>query len=325
MAKALFSQPRFTNDDAARKFLESVRWPKGPVCPHCGGTERNSRLNGESHRPGLIFCGDCRTQFTVTVGTVFERSKVPLHKWLLANHLLCSSKKGISSNQLHRLLGVTLKTAWFMSHRIREAWTTPTAGAGPLGGGGKIVEVDETYYGQKDGVPKRRREGKYIHGVTKRSYGPGLDQKRPIIALVERDGETRAYHVPNVTHTTLRTVLNQVSREAHLLTDEASRYWNIGKEFAKHTSVNHSKGEYSKGNGITTNTVEGFFGILKRGLNGTYHHVSEAHLQRYVQEFSFRYNNRQARGVSDEDRAANTLKQIAGKRLTYRRPINAQT
>jgi transposase-like protein len=319
MAKALFSQPRFTNDDAARKYLESVRWPKGPVCPHCGGTERNSRLRGESHRPGLIFCGDCRTQFTVTVGTVFERSKVPLHKWLLANHLLCSSKKGISSNQLHRLLGVTLKTAWFMSHRIREAWTTPSEGRGPLGGGGKIVEVDETYYGRKDGVRKHRREGKYIPGVSKRSTGPRLDEKRPIIALVERDGETRAYHVPNVTSGTLRTVLNQVSRDAHLLTDEATRYWNIGKEFAKHTSVNHSKGEYSKGNGITTNTVEGFFGILKRGLNGTYHHVSEAHLQRYVTEFSFRYNNRQARGVSDEERAANTLKQIAGKRLTYRR------
>ena len=175
MAKALFSQPRFTNDDAARKYLESVRWPKGPVCPHCGGTERNSRLNGESHRPGLLFCGDCRSQFTVTVGTVFERSKVPLHKWLLANHLLCSSKKGISSNQLSRLLGVTLKTAWFMSHRIREAWKPDTAtNGGPLGGGGGIVEVDETYYGIKDSVrvPGRRPKGTRrdrIHASDKRA------------------------------------------------------------------------------------------------------------------------------------------------------------
>ncbi len=315
MAKALFSQPRFTNDNAARSHLESVRWPKGPICPHCGGTERNSRLNGESHRPGLIFCGDCRTQFTVTVGTVFERSKVPLHKWLLANHLLCSSKKGISTNQLHRMLGVTLKTAWFMAHRIREAMK-PDA-KGPLGGGGRIVEVDETYFGNKGDIrqPRRRRS---LDGSMPRGRGSKLE-KRPIVALVERNGDVRAFHLPDVTHKSLKVALNQISREAHLMTDDSKLYWNIGKEFAKHSSVNHTEGEYARGN-ITTNTVEGFFGILKRGLIGTYHHVGEEHLQRYVTEFAFRYNNRTASGVNDEERANNMLKQIAGKRLTYRSP-----
>lgn len=273
MASTL-NAPQYKTPAAAREYLERLRWPKGPICPHCGSVSKDHyELKGEAHRAGLWKCKDCREQFTVTVGTVFERSKVPLNVWLQAVHLLCSSKKGMSSNQLHRILGVTLKTAWFMSHRIREAMTP--GGGGLLGGGGKIVELDETWIGNKTGVTKRRREGKYIPGVTKRSMGPRLDEKRPVVALIERDGEVRAYHVPNVTSDTLRTVLKQVSRDAHLLTDEATRYWNIGKEFAKHTSVNHSKGEYSKGNGITTNTVEGFFAILKRGLNGTYHHVSE--------------------------------------------------
>ncbi len=319
---AALNAPQFKSPSAAREYLERLRWPKGPICPKCGSVSKEHYKLDATRREGLWKCRDCREQFTVTVGTVFERSHIRLNIWLQAAHLLCSSKKGMSSNQLHRLLGVTLKTAWFMSHRIREAMKPD--GGGLLGGGGGIVEVDETYYGNKNGVQKRRREGKYIPGVSKRSTGPHLDEKRPIIALVEQNGEVRAYHVPNVTGTTLRTVLNQVSRDAHLLTDEATRYWNIGKEFAKHSSVNHSKGEYSRGNGITTNTVEGFFGILKRGLNGTYHHVSEQHLQRYVEEFSFRYNHRQAQGVSDAERADNMLRQIAGKRLTYR-PINAQT
>lgn len=311
MASTL-NAPQYKSPAAAREYLERLRWPKGPICPHCGSVSKDHyELQGKAHRPGVWKCKDCREQFTVTVGTVFERSKVPLNVWLQAAHLLCSSKKGMSSNQLHRILGVTLKTAWFMSHRIREAMKP--SGGGLLGGGGGVVEVDETYYGVKDSARKPgRAKG------TRRQHIQAHD-KRAIVALVDRDGETRAYHVPNVTHQTLRTVLNEVSRNAHLMTDEATRYWNIGKEFAKHSKVNHSEGEYSRGNGITTNTVEGFFGILKRGLNGTYHHVSEAHLQKYVVEFAFRYNNRQAKGVSDQERADNMLKQIAGKRLTYRR------
>ena len=308
--------PQFKSPTAAREYLERLRWPEGAICPHCGSVSKDHyELQGKAHRPGLWKCKDCREQFTVTVGTVFERSKVGLHVWLQAVHLLTSSKKGISSNQLHRMLGVTLKTAWFMSHRIREAMKPD--GGGLLGGGGGIVEVDETYYGVKDSArtPGRRVKGTKRHHIQ-------AHQKLAIVALVERGGEVRAYHVPNVTHATLKTVLNEISRDAHVMTDEATRYWHLGKEFAKHSTVNHSEGEYARGN-VTTNTVEGFFGVLKRGLFGTYQHVSERHLQRYVTEFSFRYNNRQAAGISDAQRADNTLKQIAGKRLTYR-PTHAQ-
>lgn len=307
MAEGLFTAPRFTDEDAARAHLESIRWPRGPVCPHCGGMDRQSRLNGESHRPGLLFCGECREQYTVTVGTVFERSKIPLKQWVLATHLLCSSKKGMSSHQLHRTLGVTYKTAWFMSHRIREAMgDTPS---GKLGGGGKIVEVDETYFGNKDGAKKR--SGKV--------GGAAMKDKRAIVALVERDGKVRSFHVPSVTNANLREVLTkQIHADSHLMTDEATRYWNLGKEFAQHSSVNHGRKEYARGE-VTTNTVEGYFSILKRGLIGTYQHVGESHLQRYVREFDFRYNTRMALGVNDAQRTDAALKGISGKRLTYRR------
>ena len=316
MSKSLLNAPHFKTASAARDYLERLRWPHGAICPHCGSTSKDHyQLDGKAHRPGLWKCKDCREQFTVTVGTVFERSKIGLHVWLQAVHLLTSSKKGMSSNQLHRMLGVTLKTAWFMSHRIREAMKPD--GGGLLGGGGGVVEVDETYFGNKGDI-RQPRKG------HRPDRGPGSKlPKRTIVALVERDGEVRAFHVPDVTHKTLKTVLSEVSRNAHLMTDEATIYWNVGKEFAQHSTVNHRKGEYSRPGGITTNTVEGFFGILKRGLVGTYHKVSERHLQRYVTEFSFRYNNRQANGVSDSERADNTLKQIAGKRLTYR-PTHTQ-
>ena len=310
---SILNQPQFKSADAARRYLEALRWPNGPICPHCGSVSKDHYLlKGKAHRPGLWKCKDCREQFTVTVGTVFERSKIALNVWLQATHLLCSSKKGMSTNQLHRILGVTLKTAWFMAHRIREAMTPE--GGGLLGGGGGIVEADETYFGNVGDV-RQPRKG------TRSRRGPQLE-KRAIVALVERGGEVRAFHVPNVTHHSIKTVLNQVSREAHLMTDESTKYWNLGKEFAKHSTVNHRDGEYARGN-VTTNTIEGFFGILKRGLIGTYHHVSEKHLQRYVTEFSFRYNNRSSLGVSDKERADNTLKKIGGKRLTYR-PTHAQ-
>ena len=304
MAEAIHTAARFNDEDAARQHLESIRWPNGPVCPHCGGTERNSRLNGASHRPGLLFCGDCRMQFSVTVGTVFERSKVGLHKWIYASHLMCASKKGISAKQLERMLGVTYKTAWFMSHRIREAMNIEPEGQ--LGGDGGPVEVDETFWGNK---------GKQKPGA--RSY----HHQMKVVSLVDREkGEKRSFHVPNVSPKTLRPILNaHISAKAQLLTDEHGTYTKIGKDFASHEVVNHTAKEYSRGNGITTNTVEASFALLKRGLVGTFHHVGEQHLQRYVNEFDFRWNTRTANGFSDVDRANIALENIGGKRLTYRR------
>ena len=304
MSQALFAQARFNNDDAARDFLESVRWPNGSVCPHCGGTERNSRLQGATHRPGLWFCGDCRGQFTVTVGTVFERSKVPLHKWMLANHLMCSSKKGVSAHQIHRTIGVTYKTAWFMCHRLREAMSGTT---GVLGGGGGIVEADETYWGNC-------KQSKAYKAAKPRG---GFGHKEKIFALVERGGNVRSFHIASVNATDLRNILKaNVSETAHLMTDESRNYMALGKEFASHQIVNHGRGEFSRGN-VTTNTIEGYFSILKRGLIGTFHHVAPKHLNRYVGEFSFRYNTRTSQGFTDSDRAISALKGISGKRLTY--------
>lgn len=302
---ASHTEPRFTNEEAARAHLEETRWPNGPVCPHCGGMERQSRIEAnpaKGVRDGLLFCGHCRQQYTVTVGTVFEDSKVPLHKWVYAIHLMCASKKGISSKQLERVLGVTYKTAWFMSHRIRAAMAeTPT---GQLGGSGKTVEVDETYWGQKEGVRRNKR---------------GPHHKHAIFTLVERNGKARSFHVPNVNGANLKPILqSQVSHLSTVYTDESRIYDKLGHSFYAHDTVAHKLGEYARGP-VTTNTVEGFFSILKRGLIGTYHHVSEQHLQRYVTEFDFRYNNREALGVDDEQRAVQVVKQLYGKRLTYRR------
>ena len=301
MSTAVHTIPRFTNDDAAREHLEAIRWPNGPICPHCGGTERNSRLNGDSHRAGLLFCGDCRIQFTVTIGTVFERSKVALHKWVYASHLMSASKKGISAKQLERMLSVTYKTAWFMAHRLREAMNiTPT---GQLGGNNP-VEVDETYWGNV---------GQQAAGAR------GFAHKMKNVSLFERNGEKRSYHVTNVNAETLRPILKeQIAEKARLMTDEAKVYKKIGKEFASHQSVNHSAKEYARGD-VTTNTAESSFAILKRGLYGTFHSVSEQRQQRYCNEFDFRWNHRQSLGFDDADRADALLKGIGGKRRTYRR------
>lgn len=302
MAEAIHTEARFNDEDAAREHLESIYWPRGPVCPHCGGTERNTRLNGKAHRAGLLYCADCKMQFTVTVGTVFERSKVPLHKWVYASHLMCASKKGISAKQLERMLGVSYKTAWFMAHRIREAMNI--APTGPLGNDGGPVEVDETYWGNV---------GKHAEGAH------GWDHKMKIVSLVERNGEKRSFHVANVTSKTLAPILKgQIAQQARLMTDKARVYNPIGREFASHESVNHGAGEYARGD-VTTNTVESSFAILKRGLYGTFHSVSEQHLQRYATEFDFRWNTRQSLGFDDAQRAAVALKNIGGKRLTYRR------
>lgn len=293
------NQPHFQDPGKAREHLEAIRWPRGPVCPHCGSMERNSKMEGKSHRTGLYFCGDCRSQFTVTVGTVFERSKLPLHKWVLATHLMCASKKGISAHQLHRMLGITYKSAWFMAHRIRLAMTG--SGTRLLGDDGSPVEADETYWGNK-----------HQYGKSPRGFG----HKMKVLSLVERDGEVRSFHVPSVNSKTLKPILTaQIDKAAKLMTDDANVYKGIGKAFASHGVVNHSIGEYSRGE-THTNTVEGYFSLLKRGLVGTFHHVGEQHLQRYVKEFDFRYNHRH---VSDADRANAALKGISGKRLTYRR------
>lgn len=305
MAEPVLNALRFTDEQAARTHLEAIRWPNGPICPHCGGTERNSRLEGQAHRAGVIFCGDCRTQFTVTVGTVFERSKIPLHKWIAATHLICASKKGISSKQLERMLKVTYKTAWFMAHRIRKAMEKQHTE--PMGGFGKTVEADETYWGNREGVKTRQ----------------GGHHKMKIVSLVERGGHVRSFKVDKVNGKTLKPILTRnIAAESNLMTDEANVYDRPGVYFRNHETVNHMIGEYVRGH-VYTNTVEGFFSLLKRGLVGTFHHVGEQHLQRYVSEFDFRYNSREKLGIDDEQRTTMALKGISGKRLTYRR-ANAQ-
>lgn len=299
------TQPHFSDADKAREYLESLRWPNGPVCPHCGSDKAPMRLKGKSTRPGLLKCAEyeCRKQYSVTVGTVFERSRVPLNKWLMAVYLMCSSKKGISAHQLHRMLGVTYKTAWFMAHRIREAMSED--GDGLLGSGGGTVEADETFWGNN----KRR-------GASKQ--GRGYAHKMKVFSLVERGGKMRSFHVPNVTADTLRPILKEhVAADANLMTDEVSQYTKVGREFASHGVVRHGRGEYARGK-ASTNAIENCFSLLKRGLVGTFHHVGEQHLQRYAREFDFRYNYREANGFSDRDRADMALRGIGGKRLLYR-------
>lgn len=301
MAEAVLNQLQFQDADRAREYLEALRWPNGAICPHCGSVEAHYKLEGKAHRPGLYKCSDCREQFTVTVGTLFADSKVGLHKWLQACYLMSASKKGISSKQLERMLGVTYKTAWFMSHRIREAMNCD--GGGLLGGNGGAVEVDETYWGN---VGKQRAGAR------------GYAHKMKVVSLVERDGRKRSFHVANVTAATVRPILKaQIAENARLMTDEAAVYTKVGREFAQHGVVRHAAGEYARGD-VTTNTVESSFAILKRGLYGTFHHVSEKHLQRYAHEFDFRWNHRSKQGFSDSERSDVILRSIAGKRLMYR-------
>jgi len=308
--------PRFTDADAAREHLEALHWPNGPVCPHCGGVDvkrlpaqrgKPSKKNPEGAiRSGVIQCNACRQQFTVTVNTVFSDSKVPLNKWLLAVHLLTSSKKGISAHQLHRMLGVTYKTAWFMAHRIREAMI-PEGNEPPMGSGGGTVEVDETFIGR---VPGNSRMA--IHNMNK------------VISLVDRTTgrATSVVFTGNFSHKSVGPILAQhMAKDAKLMTDEAHHYKTIGAAYAGHDFVNHAKKEYvRKGDAtIHTNTIEGFFGIFKRGMKGIYQHCGSQHLQRYLREFDFRYTYRSANGIEDDQRAEIALKGIAGKRLTYRR------
>jgi transposase-like protein len=295
----------YTDETAARKHLERLLWANGPVCPHCGVENEATLLQGKSTRPGVYKCRPCQKPFSVTVGTVFEGSKVPLHKWVYATHLLTSSKKGISAHQLHRMLGVTYKTAWFMAHRIREAMRPDELT--PMGGSGAPVEVDETVIGFQEGAnSKTQRNAWQFRNI--------------VLTLVERGGSARSFHIDGTTVGAIVPILRtNIRREGDLMTDQAAWYKSVGKEYASHGSVDHSKKEYARGD-ITTNTVEGYFSIFKRGMKGVYQHCSEKHLHRYLSEFDFRYSNRVALGIDDAARADKALQGITGKRLTYRRP-----
>jgi len=305
---SILNQPHFQDADKAREYLEALRWPNGVVCPHCGVIGQAQKLEGsKNYRPGLFKCKACRDQFTVTVGTVFERSKIALNVWLQAVHLMCASKKGMSAKQLERMLDVTYKTAWFMCHRIREAMKHNDGSL--LGGQGSsgVVEADETFWGAKgDGNKGIKKGGGYAHRMA-------------IVSLVERDGHKRSFHVANVNGNTLKAVLqSQVAKSARVMTDEANYYKWVGQVFASHETVSHNRKEYARGD-VTSNTAEASFAILKRGLNGIYHSVSEKHLQRYADEFDYRWNTRQSLGFNDAMRADILLTQIGGKRLTYQR------
>jgi transposase-like protein len=301
------SEAHLHDDAAALAHLEAILWPNGPVCPHCGATDRIYALKGKTTRLGLRKCGHCRKQFTVTVGTVFERSHIPLHKWVQAFCLMACSKKGISAHQLHRVLRVGYETAWFMAHRIREAMRDGTLA--PLGGPmGNAVEADETFIGRKEGVEKPK--GGYRH-------------KRAVLALVERGGKVKTFHINSVTKEEIGAIVREnVAREAWLMTDEAKHYTHLGEEFAGHSTVHHALEQYVDPDDFTinTNTVEDFFGLFKRNFKGIYQHCAEKHLHRYLAEFEFRYNNRIALGVDDTERATRALAGAKGKRLTYRLP-----
>jgi transposase-like protein len=294
--------PAFTNENVAREAMEAVLWPHGPVCPRCGSLDRIGKVSGTSSRPGLYYCGECKRQFTVTVGTIFERSKVPLSKWWLAVHLMASSKKGVSAHQLHRMLGVTYQTAWFMEHRLREAMAK--GDLPPMGGEGEVVEIDETFIGKKEGEPVRR----------------GYAHKHAVMTLVERGGAARSFHVEGTKASDLLPIIKaNIKPSTRVMTDEAGQYAHLGKYFTEHDFVRHSSGEYGRDD-VHINTAENFYSVFKRGMKGIYQHCSEKHLYRYVAEFDFRYNNRSRLGVEDTERAAKIVRGANGKRLMYRRP-----
>jgi transposase-like protein len=307
----------FTDEAAARAHFEKMRWPDGPICPHCGTIDEATELHGESTRPGLYKCRACQKPFTAIMGTLYEKSHIPLHKWLLATHLMTASKKGISAHQLWRNLGFgSYRTAWFMAHRIREGLRELfPEDTSPLGGEGKTVEIDETFVG---GLEKNKHRNKRKHA------GTGGAGKEAVFSLVERKGRVRSHHVTDVSAKTLRPILQaHVDAATFIMTDEGAAAKKIGSEFDRHGSVNHSIGEYVRGD-IHINTAEGYFSVFKRGIYGTFHHVSQQHLKRYLAEFDFRYNERSALGINDKMRAAKALKGVVGKRLTYHQPNEAQ-
>jgi transposase-like protein len=307
VAHSILSEDRFQNEDAAFAHVEALLWPNGPTCPHCGNCDpqRLAKATGKTTRKGLYNCRECRKPFTVRQGTIFESSHLALHLWLQIIHLMCAGKKGISTNQIQRMLSCSMKTAWFLGHRIREAMRDGSLA--PMGGAGGVVEVDETFFGRKEGFEVRQ----------------GAWHKNAVLSLVERGGKARSFHVEKVTKADILPIVRaNLDRESHVMTDEAATYGQLGDEFAKHDAVDHSRGEYGytdrrTGEKINTNTVEGYYSIFKRGMVGVYQHCSEKHLHRYLAEFDFRYSNRIKTGYNDPARAARAVVGAKGKRLTY--------
>jgi transposase-like protein len=303
MAESVLNAPHFQNETAAFAYVEAALWPQGPICAHCGETGRIGALKGKTTRPGLYKCYVCKKPFTVRMGTIFESSHLPLHLWLQVIHLFCCSKKGIATRQIQRMLNCSMKTAWFLGHRIREAMNDlPHSLTGPLGGENQVVEADESYIGGK----ARNRKNH-------------IPEKYAVFSLVERDGRVRSFHVPDVTGATLKPILQaHMDKRTYLMTDDSTVYQSIAGDVAQgHGTVNHRAEEYVRAFFWHTNSVEGYFSILKRGVIGVYHHVSQRHLHRYLAEFDFRHNNRIKLGIDDVERAARTLKGVKGKRLTY--------
>jgi len=302
MSKSIFAAPHFNDEAAAYAYVEARIWVNGRVCPHCGVFERSAPLKGKRDRVGLYKCYACRKPFTVKIGTIFEDSHIAMRDWLTAMHLICSSKKGISANQLHRTLGITLKSAWFLGHRIREAMRTGSLA--PMGGPGSTVEADETFIGRKDGTIKRRGHG----------------HKNAVLSLIDRESkQVRSFHVEGTSAADIIPIIKaNVAKETAMMTDEGGHYFTLGAHFASHESVSHKADEYVRDD-VHTNTVENFYSVFKRGMKGVYQHCSENHLHRYLAEFDFRYNNRAALGIVDNSRAELALRGGCGKRLRYQR------
>src|SRR5580704_2061801 len=300
MSKSIFSAPQFNDEAAAYAYVEARLWKGGRVCPHCGVVEKSGALNGKSNRIGLYKCYACRKTFTVKIGTIFEDSHIAMRDWLTAIHLICSSKKGVSANQLHRTLGITVKSAWFLAHRIREAMRSGELA--PMGGMGSVVEADETFIGRKESSIKRRGHG----------------HKNAVLSLVDRhSGQVRSFHVEGTSAGDIVPIIKaNVAKETAMMTDEGGHYFTLGDHFASHESVSHKADEYVRGS-VHTNTVECYYSIFKRGMKGVYQHCGEKHLHRYVAEFDFRYNERSALGVDDSGRASKALRGAVGRRLTY--------
>lgn len=324
MSKSVLAQAHFHDEAAAFAYLENKLWPQGPVCPKCGG--EGYALNGVKDkkgrvRLGLKKCRACRAQFTLRVGTIFEDSHAPLHLWLQAIALMAASKKGISSNQLSRVLGVQLKTAWHMSHRIRLAMAPKAGSLPPMGGAGKVVEIDETYHGKVEYPTELRTDGKPLKKARKGRHYAGAN-KRPIIALVERGGSARTFHVAEARFETVQKIVREnIDPRSAIHTDAASLYKFVGREFAEHKTVEHSMGEYvrfEENGAVHNNSAESYFSVFKRGMKGVYQHCSEKHLHRYLAEFDYRHNTRVAVGFDDVERADKLITQVVGKRLTYK-------
>ncbi|MGQ0533935.1 MAG: IS1595 family transposase [Caulobacteraceae bacterium] len=326
MPKSVLAAAHFHDEAAAFAYLEEKLWPQDPVCPQCGG--EGYPLQGVKdkkgrERLGLKKCRACRAQFTLRIGTIFEDSHAPLHIWLQAIALMAASKKGVSSNQLSRVLGVQLKTAWHMSHRIRMAMAPARGSLPPMGGEGKVVEVDETYHGKVETPPEYRVDGTPFKYRTSRRHGGGTRaDKRPIVALVERGGSARTFHVAEANAETVSRIIREnLDRKSKLHTDAAHLYRKVGKEFAEHKYVEHSMEEYvryEEGGVVHNNSAESYFSVFKRGMRGVYQHCSEKHLHRYLAEFDYRHNTRVAVGMNDQQRAEKLIAQVVGKRLTYR-------